>query len=438
MKNFLFAVLPVLLVACDKPDVEVLLKPCCEMGDKFGVVKLSVWDDGRAVLNVNETDVVLTQEEEDNEFSNALYNYIEWRGKLPNEENDFFVNAHYDVVKQAFEYFSVSDDKDSGYYTDVVIPARLSKYKKPTDTELCIGKIEEKTEAFDGKIFVSRQQKFFEYRGENASSWERTYFEKIPAEDAIAISENWDYKNLQIYSNADDKGVEAHEKDACKTLERLNDYIEKRGWDKPIIVYEDEIRCKKPQQVVYLGCDLFAHAQFEYLTLYVCEDGRHVLDVGSDYVQTISMSSENKFDGILYSGTYSGRDFYEVLFNPSADKWFARLSTNSGAYGECVVGRLASHEVCARQIANIARVGADGIIELDIRGMQKTTKNGRTIEHEFVPLTQEQALRVSENWDYNNLKLYSTGQESHELDACEVLRRLGDMKYRLRREKDEK
>lgn len=430
MKKFLIAFLSILLGACDRPEVEVWLRPCCEMEDKFGMVKLSVWDDGRAVLNVHDADIILTQEEDDYYDKSSVRKRIEWRGKLPNEENDVFVKVIYDVDKQGFGYISISDSKDRSYGADMHVPVKLSKYKMPTDVELCIKEIEAKTYEIDGEIFFRRVREIRDYVGVIVSR--RYYMEKIPADDAVAISENWDYKNLKLYSNYDDKGVEAHEKDACETLERLNAYIEKRGWDKPIIVDEDEIGCKKPQQVVYLGCDLSGSARFEYVTLYICEDGRHALD-GVDLFK-VPMSSENKLGGTLYSGTTDGNDYYGVMFKPSTDKWFARLTPHFDEYGECTVGRLAPHEVCARQIAKYIQVGSDGIIELEIN---ITEKDG-TLEREFVPLTQEQALIISKNWDYNNLKLYSTGQESHEFDACDALDRLTEMRFRLLDEKKDK
>lgn len=47
---------------------------------------------------------------------------------------------------------------------------------------------------------------------------------ELTSQQALAISQNWDYNNLQLYSNTDSV-VQEHEKDACETLKKLNKYI---------------------------------------------------------------------------------------------------------------------------------------------------------------------------------------------------------------------
>jgi hypothetical protein len=47
---------------------------------------------------------------------------------------------------------------------------------------------------------------------------------ELTPEQALAISKNWDDKNLQPYSNTDSV-VQEHEKDACETLKKLKKYI---------------------------------------------------------------------------------------------------------------------------------------------------------------------------------------------------------------------
>ena len=47
---------------------------------------------------------------------------------------------------------------------------------------------------------------------------------ELTPQQALAISQNWDYNKLQLYSNTDSV-VQEHEKDACETLKKLNKYI---------------------------------------------------------------------------------------------------------------------------------------------------------------------------------------------------------------------
>ena len=47
---------------------------------------------------------------------------------------------------------------------------------------------------------------------------------ELTSQQALAISQNWDSNNLQLYSNTDSV-VQEHEKDACETLKKLNKYI---------------------------------------------------------------------------------------------------------------------------------------------------------------------------------------------------------------------
>ncbi len=51
---------------------------------------------------------------------------------------------------------------------------------------------------------------------------------ELTSQQALAISKNWDYNNLQLYSNTDSV-VQEHEKDACETLKKLNKYIKDKN-----------------------------------------------------------------------------------------------------------------------------------------------------------------------------------------------------------------
>ncbi len=433
MKKIGLLFLPLVLAACDKPDVVLDLQPCCDMGEKYEVIRMSLWNDGRAQATVNGQDIVMTEKTEDRYGKRVD---IKWVGIVPDANQKIEIYVAYDTEKRILHSWTVSDELNHGYATDVVMRLDLIKHKQLTPVQLCIEEIDEKTRATNDAVFVSRRRYFYDYRGqsEDYRAWD-FYAEKIPAEDAIKISKNWDYKNLKLYQN-NTSGVEEHEQDACEVLARLDAYIKKQGWDTPRVVYENEIKCDVPQQIVYLTCDMFKNAQFDYLTLRICEDGRHTLGLEQGLWRSIQMTQENKLGGVLYSGTDYGMEEYHVLYNPNEDKWFARFSGASGAYGECQVGQLQPHQICARQIANRARIEPDGSVALDIRPSQTATKGGYSVSHEFVSLTQEQALKISKNWDYNNMKLYQYGNDPHEADACDVWRRLEDVRRELMRTHD--
>ena len=80
--------------------------------------------------------------------------------------------------------------------------------------------------------------------------------------------------------------------------------------------------------------------------------------------------------------------------------------------------------------------GAEVAEEVDIKQEVKRDDDGIKFNQEFVPLTQEQALAISKNWDYKNMKLYHTGEQPHESDACEVYDVLGNFVFEQREKKE--
>ena len=53
-------------------------------------------------------------------------------------------------------------------------------------------------------------------------------YPELTSQEALAISQNWDYDNLQLYSNTDSV-VQEHEKDACETLKKLKKHIKDKN-----------------------------------------------------------------------------------------------------------------------------------------------------------------------------------------------------------------
>lgn len=429
MKKIGLLILPLLITAChDKPKAEILLEPCCSLGDELGILKLSLWND-RAVLNVQGQDIELTDKNFEEGKARQVYS-INWTGKMPDSDREIIIRTWYDTETEQLAGWSVAMSDTGGYGTDVVVPIKLDKYKLPSATEKCAHDIASKTAVFGDKggVFVGRNVYEYDFRGAKEKH-NGVFYEKIPAADAIKISPNWDYNNLKLYKT----GHEAHEADACDVLARLNDYIDAHGWNETQNVYLDEIGCDRPERIVYLGCDMAAFAQFQYMTLNICADGRHTLDFATDWFGPDSVTRSEKDGDILYSGTRYGMPEAEVLYKPELDKWFVRFDRASGAYTACTQGQLMPHQICARTIASITQLNPDGSVAYDVKQGQSATENGHELEREWVTLTQQQALRMSKNWDYKNIKLYTTGDAPHEVDACEVLNRLNDIRWSLRK-----
>ncbi len=422
MKKLVLLSLPLILAACkDEPLVQMQLQPCCSAEEKLGVVTFSIYSDG-AVLNVHGQDIAM-QEHADGYTYGDVYS-LSWDGVFPESGEEISVSVDYNSHDYTIGGFYVSLNKHS-YSTDILIPARLDKYKVPSANSKCVRQITSKTDVSAGRIFVGRENEWHAYRGDEYP-YTRYSYEVIPVEDAIKISANWDYNNLKLY----DRGTEPHEQDACETLARLDEYIKSKGWDQKIVYYADEVKCASPDKVVYLGCEKLRNAQFSYLKLDICADGRFTISEdtfgnGNFYDYDYIPEKKTVDFGTIYSAG-DGMHKLEVLYRPDNDMWFGRDSRASGAYTACQVGQLSQNQVCARKIASKTQLEPDGSISIATQQSQIATDAGHEITQRFVTLTQEQALDISKNWDYKNMKLYSLGTEPHESDACSVLGRLQD------------
>ncbi len=432
MKKLALLFFLLILAACkDAPLLQVQLQPCCEAEEKLGTVTFSIYSDG-AVLNVHGQDIAM-QEQTDKDSYGDVY-LLSWDGVIPESGEKISVSADYNSHDYTISGFSVSLNKMS-YGTDVLIPVTLDKYKVPSANYKCARQISAKTTVAAGQIFVGRENEWYEYRGYEYPHTRYSY-EVIPAKDAIKISANWDYDNLKLY----DSGAEPHEQDACETLARLDEYIKSRGWDQKVVYYTDEIKCASPDKVVYLGCEKLRNAQFSYLKLNICTDGRFTIyeDIfnGGFYDYDYIPEKKTVDFGTIYSAG-NGMHKLEILYRPDNDMWFARDSRASGAYTACQVGQLSQNQICAHKIASMTQLEPDGSISVATEQSQIATEAGHEITQHFVTLTQEQALDISKNWDYQNMKLYSLGTEPHESDACSVLGRLSNVIRSIQDKKQE-
>ncbi len=128
------------------------------------------------------------------------------------------------INKNLIEALHLAYDGDT-YLVSLAAPFK-STYKHSTEEEICINKIEQMVQ-----INGLPNEKFFGLRiitsfqlPDNCESFQYRAID-IPANDAIKISDNWDYSNPKFYHNEPDWILEEHEKDACETLKRLNKYI---------------------------------------------------------------------------------------------------------------------------------------------------------------------------------------------------------------------
>lgn len=84
-------------------------------------------------------------------------------------------------------------------------------YKMPNKTERCITGIVE-------KVFCENEE------CTKLSVFEEGKTRALSQQEALALSSNWNYKNMKYYRN--DGKLEEHEKDACEVLERVNKFID--------------------------------------------------------------------------------------------------------------------------------------------------------------------------------------------------------------------
>ncbi len=189
-------------------------------------------------------------------------------------------------------------------------------------------------------------------------------------------------------------------------------------------------KCDNGQEI-YLSCPNFRNAAYEYITLVKCPNDSNIIcmDNGISAPQTISAVTDREgFDTVDYLGTNG----IVVGYLPSENIYVARDPSASSFAGACTQTiKLEQHKICARRINSIIVVSEDGGIAVDIAQKQVADRDGREITHNYVTLTQEQALCITPNWDYTNIKHYIYGTEPHEADACDALQKLEKLRSEL-------
>lgn len=240
MKTTLLVLPLIALAACDKPTSEVNLD--CGRAYKNSETRVAVktYKD-KAVIRINDGEELTLNRKDDSEWTSSVSSeHFEYEGVIP-EDNEK-VGLHFTLNKAdgIIDYYGVDFENDDSHWGCNVRNKFQGKYEKPSKAELCIEEIcryvgLESEEGQPKRLFLTKD--FNEYSGGRQSV--RFYSEKfvIPQEDALAMSKNWDYNNMKLYNNQDNK-LEDYEKDACEVLDRLKTYMKSKGLGETRYVYK--------------------------------------------------------------------------------------------------------------------------------------------------------------------------------------------------------
>lgn len=187
-------------------------------------------------------------------------------------------------------------------------------------------------------------------------------------------------------------------------------------------------KCENGQEV-YLSCEQLDNAVYKYITLVKCPDNNNIicLDDGISEPQ-VMYNVQKKSDPNAFDILYSGSDGVAIEHIFASDAYFiaGKYVTRTIAVSCNQTVKLAQHKICARHINKNTMLNNDGTISVNV-----VAPDQKTASENFVTLTQEQALSVSPNWDYKNIKLYNHGTAEHEKDACEALQKLEKLRSEL-------
>ncbi len=179
-------------------------------------------------------------------------------------------------------------------------------------------------------------------------------------------------------------------------------------------------KCDNGQEI-YLSCPDGHDGAYEYITLVKCPDKSNIIcvDNGISTPQTTSAVTDRDPDS-LGGVLYSGKNGITVKYDPLSDTYWTHGPSASDFDVKCIQTiKLEQHKICARHINSITIRLAGGI---SVVLFGERTNQAQSVY--FSPLSQEQALSITPNWDYANIKHYKYGTEPHEADACDVLQKL--------------
>ena len=423
MKKSALLMLPVLLAACEKkPSAEIIIRPCCDAEEKLGDIKLKVWQDKFTAIVHNQEIPLELQKNEDGSLSKYgdVY-HLEYIGMISDTDEKISIRMTYDSDKEYLGVDSVSvSSLDAGYSTDIIHNIELKQFPAQSATEKCIKEIHEKIGTKNSSLCAKQNVK--RYRSRFAKHFgSYSVCEHIIAEsDAVKISEQNNF--LDLYK--DDDKIESQESDACDVLARINTYRVEHDLDKEIVLYEDEIYCEKPYKVVPLNIMSF-RGLFNGIVLNMCTDGRHSFSYDYDTNQRWDLLEQGTDDNgnIRYSGKVYDHKQYDILYNPNTDEYYVK-EPGVPDYRLVEQGRLTEIQKCAREINFNVRQNSSGGLSVLLERNSRNEDGKFFFEDTWIDLPQEQALAISSSFNYDDLKLYSRGDEAHEIDACIVKERL--------------
>lgn len=239
-------VLPLLLglAACDKPTSQVELDCGRAYQNSETKVSAKTYKD-KAIIKVNGgEEIILKAKEAEDDYHSISRETFEYEGVIPETNEKVEFDFSLDKAEGIIEYYGINFEKTDSHWNCNVRNKFQGKYNKPSKEALCIEEITRKVFLESDKdVEPGQQKKLFldkninEFAGNRHSV--KFHSEKviIPQEDALAISKNWDYNNMKLYSNEDEK-IEDHEKDACEVAKKLDQYIKSKGLDKTTYIFK--------------------------------------------------------------------------------------------------------------------------------------------------------------------------------------------------------
>lgn len=402
------------LTACDKPIAETILIPCCDMRSEYGPITIKIFNTKHAIAIVHGNEIKLTPTRD---YKTDTSPTIKWDGIY--NDTAITIYSYFDTINRLLTFNSISTGEGPSYGLNAYVNIDFPEYKAPTKQEICMNELKNLIHDSMGDIFIKQNYTIRKNFIDTTMEWNH----KIPHDDAIKINPTWEKTPVTTAG------------DACATLDAIKTYISKNNIANEITVNWSDITCASPKKI-HLGCNDFENLSYTYMQLNICDDGRHILIIGdepdnffsNDYIQ---MTGTTTPYGIEYAGTSDNIIKYKIRYYSDDNTYYAQKSDASGMYTICDQAKLDPNQICARKIHNQTILNPDNTVALDIYSHQEATENGYKAYNKYITLTQEQALKVSKNWDYKNIKLYTNGNEPHEQDACAAWLRLNELKWEM-------
>ncbi len=244
MKKFLPLLLSTLvLAACDKPTSTSNLTCNVDKGWRYDRLYISnnYYDFSQqenidvkfvtynnyakvTVDNITTTFEKVAERKDNGEFG---YVSITYKGNFPGSERTALLSIYADITKKLvlsynFSFIGQKMRLDNGKEMSVGLSCDTRdnvqvtfnhNYKMPNKVEKCITDI-------CNKVYCGDEKCSYLYILNEANGKQI----QLSQQDALSLSKNWDYSNMKVYQN--DGKLEAHEKDACSVLTRINKFIQ--------------------------------------------------------------------------------------------------------------------------------------------------------------------------------------------------------------------